>query len=222
MPYALNRQQCAVTLAAFSLACSGSSTAPGTTPPPAPPPPIIITTAAVQGTVQDSLAAKAVAGVTVGLAGQSTTTDFLGSYQFAAIPTGAQTLALSPAGFEPYSRAITVSSAATFNVPLRRLAPFLKDFTGSSTSSTLAATFIDLQGASTIDWNQSAATVVAPGFTNVALLGPATKTPVDALTVKVSFNAGKTGITRVTWNVKDSQQNFRTVVCIIGGSCTEQ
>jgi hypothetical protein len=204
----------AAALILLPLACSGSTTSSPVT-------------AAVQGTVQDSLAGKAAAGVTVGLAGQSATTDFLGSYQFAAIPTGAQTLTLSPAGFEPYLRAVTVSGPATFNVPLRRLAPFLKDFAGSSNSGTLTATYVDLQGAATITLGSSFVTISGSNaahsnFTFLNGLGPGSIAVLDAVTAHISINTGQTGIRTATWNVRDSGGNFRTVVCVIGSSCTEQ
>lgn len=206
----------ALCAAVFSLGCSGGSSGPAAS-----------TTAAVQGTVQDSLAGKTAAGVTVTLAGQSTTTDFLGSYQFAAIPTDAQTLTLSPAGFEPYSRDVTVSAPVTFNVPLRRLAPFLKDFVGSSNSGILTATYIDLQGAGTIALSSSFVTISGSNatfsnFTFLTGLAAGSITALDALTARITINTGQTGIRTATWNVRDSGANSRTVACSIGGSCTEQ
>lgn len=187
-------------------------------------------TFSVQGIVQDSLAGKPVAGVMIALRGYATvTTDFLGSYQFSDVGAGSYTIVIDTPGYEPFSRSFTVSGASTQNIPLRRLAPFLKSFSGATNSKELSAVYVDLQGAASIAkgssfvtyFGRSPITGVAFG-NNVSGLAPASITILDVLTAQLTLNTGQLGIQQATWDVRDSEGNARLVVCVIGGTCIEQ
>jgi hypothetical protein len=182
----------------------------------------------IQGIVQDSLAGKRAPAVVVQLGSFTATTDFLGAYQISSVPAGNYTLSVNTSGFEPFSKAVALTASTTQNVPLRRLAPFLKSFLGSPSSRNLTAVFLDLQGASTIAVSSSSVTFngVNPStgiaFTTFGGLGPASTSIVDALSVQITLNTGQLGIQRATWNVRDVGGNSRPVACIVGGSCVEQ
>jgi hypothetical protein len=160
------------------------------------------------------------------LGAQSDTTDFLGSYQINGVPSGDRTVTVNAAGFEAYVRPVTLNASTVHNVPLRRLAPFLRSFTGAANSRAITATYTDLQGAGTIDVAGSYATYAGsnstfPSYTFVAALGTATSQQLDPLTLRISASA-EIGMRTVSLSIRDREGNFRRTECIIGGACTEQ
>jgi hypothetical protein len=175
----------------------------------------------VQGVAQDSLAAKPAPGVTVELGSSSATTDFLGAYQFANVAAGSYTITVSAPSFEAYTKPLTVSATTTHNIPLRRLAPFLKDFAITSNGSILLATVIDLQGAATFSAVNSGITYTVPGFTNFTTLRNALVDPIDATSVRVQFNIGRTGASLANWSLKDTEGHGAVFECSTGG-CVER
>ena len=88
--------------------------------------------AAVQGTVTNAAGAAAIAGATVAVSGTAltTTTAIDGTYSFASVPTGQQTITVQKTGFVNGSTTFTATSGvtATANVALTALPPCADTF----------------------------------------------------------------------------------------------
>lgn len=182
-------------------------------------PPVLVS---IQGTVQDSLAAKPAAGVTVQLGSSSATTDFLGEYQFANVAAGNYTITVSSPGFEAYTKPLTIQSTTTHNIPLRRTRPFMTTYATTNNSTVLIATVVDLQGEGTISAGQSSVFYSYSGGSNLAGLAPATRTTVDALTARFQVNAGQVVTSQTRWVFNDTGGNRSEFLCSSGSGCVEQ
>jgi hypothetical protein len=194
------------------LACSGGGTEPIA-------PPLL----SLQGVVQDSVGAKPVAGVAVQVGSATATTDFLGAYQVNGLTAGTYTVTTTPQHFEAYTRAVPVAANTIHNIPLRRLFPLLTAFTGTASSSTITATFTDLQGVAGIGGSVRVVGSDGSGaYTNVAFLSTGAWSTLSNNSARAQLNAGRTGIQSATWFVSDSQGNAVTVLCTIDGNCVEQ
>lgn len=76
-------------------------------------------TATLRGTVADSLSGQPLAGVSVGLQGQSggTATDALGNFRLAGVVPGTYTLRVGALGYRGASQAVTVTAGESRTVP---------------------------------------------------------------------------------------------------------
>lgn len=199
--------------------CSDTSSEPpggGNQPPPSPP------RYTVSGIVQDSAAGRALAGIIVAIANTRDTTDFLGSYSV-QVDSGQRVVSVTAPAYEDFSLSRSFTSNTTFNIPLRRLAPLVKDFVSASGSSQVAATILDLQGATTIDrGNGSSLFYEGPGFGFLAFAGPWSWTQLDGVSWRVTVNLDRTNSTLFTWSIVDANGNRARFACPVGGSCQEQ
>jgi hypothetical protein len=177
----------------------------------------------VQGVVQDSLAAKPAAGVAVQLGSSSATTDFLGAYQFTGVAAGSYTVSVNAPGFEPYTKDLQLSSSTTLNVPLRRTRPFVTAYSAANNPTVLIATVVDLQGEATIAANQSSVFYSYSGGSNLAGLGPATRTTLDPVTARFQLSTGVVVTSAQTrWVFNDTAGNRAEFLCSSGSGCVEQ
>lgn len=171
----------------------------------------------VHGIVRDSLSARVIGGATVSIAGLSAITDTLGAFLISNVPTGTQTVLVIAPTFEIFSRKLSFSSDAQHDIALRRLRPFVKDFAVSNTI--ISATFVDLQGAGTLDIEFSFVTI-APGPIGPRPLVFVTKTQLDPFSIRVSLDALRTGVTETSWVARDFGGNVGQFICTTR-SCVE-
>lgn len=161
-----------------------------------------VSTVAIQGTVYDSVTGSPLANTSVAIAGQFVTTDGAGEYA-AMVASGANRISISVAGFEPFSRTVTVGPEHVFDLPLRRLAPFP---TGCQLSdSGFAAIVIDLQGRKSLErWSQSTLTLRAPSGDRVIDALSWDYTPLDTYRWKVSIPDADPQTFRADWLLYDN------------------
>lgn len=176
----------------------------------------------LSGVVQDSAANRALAGVIVLIGPAADTTDFLGGYSLVVDSGKVATVLVADSRFEPYSTSRVVSAPATVNIPLRRLAPLVKDVSYVAGLTTVTATIVDLQGASTINrGNGSALFYEGPGISSGSSANVWSWTQLDAVSWRVSLNIATSNATRLTWAVLDADGHVGRFECVPGGTCSE-
>lgn len=207
----------AVTFALVS--CSGGDSAgpggglppPPPPPPPAPPPPP--PTFSVSGVVVDSLTTEGVEGADVRIAGLTTTSDFLGSYQVNSVPEGTHRLEVVSSAHRPFSADLDVRANTTRNVRLWRLAPYLSLLLVDARTTT---TWIDLDG----DFpQQSFLKFSGPGF--VVLAGSTSNQSVDATTRRYFFPTTD-GASQIETSLKDLAGHSGIFTCLPAWTCVEE
>ena len=175
----------------------------------------------VAGVVQDSVAGVGVPNVVVRIGQSMATTDFLGSYSLNA-PSGTHTVTVTDPRYEAFNTSITLAANTTLNLPLRRLAPFLRGFTTNGNATELTATIVDIQGAQTVDLgNGSSVLVEGPGFVSLIFAGPWLRTQINATSWLVTVGVVNAGAQKATWSIRDNSGNAATFECFVGSTCSE-
>jgi hypothetical protein len=202
-----------MTAIACLTACSESSDSSGSTAP------SFTLYANVEGRAYDIVSTKPVSGMLLTLGSFTTLTGIDGSYLFASVPRGSYTLSGNIAGYESYSSFVELNRDMTRSVALRRTRPYVRDFRVAG--SIIYGTLVHLRGAATLDQPKSSVDYVTQTGTTHASLASALWVPIDATSVRVTFDTGKSGITEVDWAVRDTAGNFGRFVCRTDDGCSE-
>ena len=168
------------------------------------PPPVT-----VSGVVYDSVTGAVAPGLSVALGGTFATTGVDGAFTLEA-PVGVDTLHVAGAGFERFSRVLTLlpsqGSPLTVRVPLRRLAPY--PISCAIGDSGFRAVIVDLQGRKSLDrWANSTLTLDRPlGSRSIAALDWNYQA-LDYMQWAVSIPDASLSTFRADWVLFDSEGN---------------
>lgn len=161
-----------------------------------------VLTVPIHGTVFDSVTGIPLVGTAVAIQGQFVTTDAEGAYAV-TVATGANRISVSVAGFEPLSRTVTVGPERSFDLPLRRLAPFPTQCQLSDQG--FSAVVVDLQGRKSLErWSQSTLTLRAANGDRVIDALSWDYTPLDTYRWRVSIPDADSTTFRADWLLYDN------------------
>lgn len=166
-------------------------------------------------TAWDSLAGRALSGLTVTAGTESALTDANG-VATVELEAGSYPLGVSAVGYEAFNRTLTVSgNGHAGRINLRRLRPFVKAFSSSGGQGVVQV--VDLQGRSTIDQSNS---YVSTG-PNIQFLGPWPAAEVNSVTSNITFPITGTPV-NFLFVFKDLDGNVGQFACSPPAPCSEQ
>lgn len=157
----------------------------------------------VSGRVSDSLTGEGIPGARVYAGKRTALADAAGNW-WIDVPDGEVSISSSPPNYDGGHEVVTVHSPITFNLSLRRRAPFVFDCYREGTMA--RALMIDLQGRKSIErWTQSEATIVAPsGNQTIGAVNWTYFVPPDYYQWPIGF-AIPADATRINWEVYDNE-----------------
>ncbi len=165
----------------------------------------------ISGVVTDSLLGGVLPGVRVASGRDVTDADAGGQWSL-TVPKGPVTVTSSPAGYERVSYSFEALGAVTLNLLARRLAPAVQECVREGDQ--VHALVTDLQGRKTIErWAQSQALVDDPaGIYRVGAINWKYEA-LDYLTYRVTLSPISPAVTRIRWDVYDSDGHRFTGAC---------
>ena len=165
----------------------------------------------ISGVVTDSLLGGVIPGVRVSSGRYTADADAGGQWSL-TVPKGPTSITTSPAGYERLTYSFDALGTVTLDLQVRRLAPAVTECVREGDQ--VHALVTDLQGRKTIErWAQSQALIDDPaGIYRVGAINWQYEA-LDYLTWRVTLRPISPDVTRIQWDVYDSDGHRFTGAC---------